>query len=239
MSALNVVAPVVLSAMTVLGALSAKPEFLDRVPGNRHWSTDSTDSVKAVEKTADSIKKAEPDTFTPPMLGQSLRYGVDTTVSPCVDFYQYVNGDWRAKTKLGKVPEGQTKRVEIFSDTYRRTRLRLQAILDSARAIAATLDPAGFRLGRGLGQGLGWPFEFRHEIGMGEIGLDVGNDPPALRRPEVVEDHHGAGRRLPGVRPVPVGSLKAADHGVAAESDLPVVDLWHADHASRKQSSRQ
>ncbi len=87
-------------------------------------------------------KPAAPDTFTPPMLGPSLRYGVDTTVSPCVDFYQYVNGDWRAKTKLGNLLGGQTKTVEIFGDTYRRTILRLQVILDSARAIAATTkDP--------------------------------------------------------------------------------------------------
>ncbi len=100
--------------------------------------TDSTDSAK----TADSLKRAEPDTFTPPMLGPSLRYGVDTTVSPCVDFYQYVNGDWRAKTKLGTVEPGRAKRVEIFGDTYRRTRMRLQVILDSAHAIAATTtDP--------------------------------------------------------------------------------------------------
>jgi len=138
MTMLHIVAPVTLFAMTVFGAATSSPGFLDRASVRPSFITDSTDSVKI----ADSIKRAAPDTFTPPMVGPSLRYGVDTTVSPCVDFYQYVNGDWRAKTKLGKVAEGQTKRVEIFSDTYRRTRLRLQAILDSARAIAATTaDP--------------------------------------------------------------------------------------------------
>ncbi len=125
--------------MTVLGALTGAPGFFDRESVNPSVVADSTDSSKA----ADSIKAAQPDTFTPPMLGPSLRYGVDTTISPCVDFYQYVNGDWRAKTKLGNVAVNQTKQVEIFRDTYRRTRLRLRSILDSAHSIAiTTTDPA-------------------------------------------------------------------------------------------------
>ncbi len=138
MSMLHVVAPVALSAMTVFGALTGAPGFFDHESVNPFVVTDSTDSADS----ADSIKAAQPDTFTPPMLGPSLRYGVDTTVSPCVDFYQYVNGDWRAKTKMGKPVEGRVKRVEIFNDTYRRTRLRLRSILDSAHAIATTTaDP--------------------------------------------------------------------------------------------------
>ncbi len=138
MSVLHIVAPIALSAMTVVGALTSTPGVLDRRVTTASVVTDSSDSAK----TADSIKNVQPDTFTPPMLGASLRYGVDTTASPCVDFYQYVNGDWRAKTKLGTVPAGQTKRVEIFGDTYRRTRLRLRGILDSAHSISATTtDP--------------------------------------------------------------------------------------------------
>ncbi len=138
MSVFHIVAPVTLSVMTVFGALTSAPGFLDRVPVNPSVVTDSTDSTK----TADSIKSAQPDTFTPPMLGPSLRYGVDTTVSPCVDFYQYVNGDWRAKTKLGKMDSVRPKRVEIFGDAYRRTRLRLRGILDSGHAIVnTTTDP--------------------------------------------------------------------------------------------------
>ncbi len=138
MSMLHLTAPLALSVMTVFGAFTAAPDFFNRESVNPFVVMDSTDSAK----TADSIKAAQPDTFTPPMLGLSLRYGVDTTVSPCVDFYQYVNGDWRAKTKLGNVPAGQMKRVEIFNDTYRRTRLRLRGILDSAHAIVTgTTDP--------------------------------------------------------------------------------------------------
>ncbi len=138
MSVLNVVTPVALSIMTVFGALTSAPGVGQRLTANPFGVTDSTDSAK----TADSIKRAQPDTFTPPLLGPSLRYGVDTAVSPCVDFYQYVNGDWRAKTKLGKEETGEIKRVEVFGDTYRRTKLRLHVLLDSARSIAATTsDP--------------------------------------------------------------------------------------------------
>ena len=138
MNVLHLVAPVVLSAMTVFGALTAAPGFPDSLLVEGGAVLDSTDSVQR----ADSLKNALPDTFTPPMLGASLRYGVDTTISPCVDFYQYVNGDWRAKTKLGKLAEGASKRVEFFADMDRRTRLRLQTLLDSASTVAATtIDP--------------------------------------------------------------------------------------------------
>ncbi len=82
------------------------------------------------------------DTVTPPLFGTSLRYGVDTTASPCSDFYQYVNGDWRARTIFGSTTVTPAKNVDVFTDNYRRTRQRLQVILDSARAIAATTkDP--------------------------------------------------------------------------------------------------
>ncbi len=138
MSLLHLVAPAALSVMTVFGALTGAPGFFDRELVHPFVITDSTDSAK----TADSVKAAQPDTFTPPMLGPSLRYGVDTTVSPCVDFFQYVNGDWRAKTKLGKMDSARIKRVEIFGDAYRRTRLRLRDILDSAHTITSTTtDP--------------------------------------------------------------------------------------------------
>ncbi len=138
MSLVHLVAPVALSVMTVFGALTGAPRFFGRESVNPFVITDSTDSAK----TADSVNAAQPDTFTPPMVGSSLRYGVDTTVSPCVDFYMYVNGDWRTKTKLGKVDSARIKRVEVFGDAYRRTKLRLRDILDSAHSLAGTTtDP--------------------------------------------------------------------------------------------------
>ena len=138
MNVLHVVAPVALSALTVVGALTAAPGFLDSRVAGGGAVMDSTDSALR----ADSLKHAPSDTFTPPMLGPSLRYGVDTMISPCVDFYQYVNGDWRAKTKLGTLAKGESKWVDVFSDLDRRIRLHIQALLDSASAVAATTtDP--------------------------------------------------------------------------------------------------
>ncbi len=132
-----------LDAKVVPGVLKGS-KFITTVASDSLTLMVRSDSSKSTPKE-DPLKPAAPDTFTPPMLGSSLRYGVDTTVSPCLDFYQYANGDWRAKTKLGK-PPGQMKMVEIFGDTYRRTILRLQVILDSARSIAATTKDPTFRV---------------------------------------------------------------------------------------------
>lgn len=90
--------------------------------------------------TSDTAAK-KVDTVTQPMLGPSIRYGVDTTVAPCEDFYLYANGDWRNKTKIIS-ESGAPKRVEFFSDTYKRTQKRLQTMLDSAWSVASTTkDP--------------------------------------------------------------------------------------------------
>lgn len=81
------------------------------------------------------------------MLGTSLRHGVDTTVSPCTDFYAYVNGDWRAKATPPKNVAAKSARDRnFFDDTYVRTERRLQRLLDSARAVAATTDDATIRV---------------------------------------------------------------------------------------------
>lgn len=40
------------------------------------------------------------DSVTPSIYSPDLNYGMDTTVSPCDDFYEYVNGAWRKHVKL-------------------------------------------------------------------------------------------------------------------------------------------
>ncbi len=82
------------------------------------------------------------DSVIPPILGSTLRYGMDTTVSPCVDFYRYVNGDWRTRTILG-APSNTMKAIGMFDEAYRQTLQRLQSLLDSMGGIAAaTRDPS-------------------------------------------------------------------------------------------------
>ncbi len=131
-SVLNVLLPIVLSTAIVSHAYHPTDRVDDRGliaahPGMNVDSTNTTD---------------DPDTVTPPLLGASLRYGVDTTASPCVDFFQYVNGDWRARTIFGSVTTTPVKNVDVFTDNYQRTQQRLQVILDSARSVASTTkDP--------------------------------------------------------------------------------------------------
>ncbi len=82
------------------------------------------------------------DTVTSPLLGNSLGYGVDSSVSPCKDFFAYANGGWRAKTVLGSPPPGRAKLVGMFDDSNRRTQQRLRTIIDSAHTVASTTtDP--------------------------------------------------------------------------------------------------
>lgn len=109
---------------------------------NSHAPGLSPSGLAASDTAASSDTAAtKVDTVTQPMLGASIRYGVDTTVAPCADFYLYANGDWRNKTKI-KSEFGAPKRVEFFSDTYERTQKRLQVMLDSAWSVAGTTkDP--------------------------------------------------------------------------------------------------
>ncbi len=89
-----------------------------------------------------SPRLAVADSMTPPLLGSSLGYGVDSSVSPCEDFFAYANGGWRAKTVLGSPPPGRMIAVRMLDDTKRRTQQRLRAIIDSAHTVASTTtDP--------------------------------------------------------------------------------------------------
>jgi len=80
------------------------------------------------------------DTSTyPTFLTASLRHGLDTTVSPCVDFDQYVNGGWRATTTL---PKGMTAFGVFQEIKWHQSKAVLRVLLDSVRRIAATTpDP--------------------------------------------------------------------------------------------------
>ncbi len=100
--------------------------------------------------TADSTTKSSKDSIPrPPLFDSSLRYGVDTTVSPCHDFYRYANGAWRAKAilRVDSTAQHAARNLmaprDAFRDVSERALLRLQAIVDSARSVAATTtDPA-------------------------------------------------------------------------------------------------
>ncbi len=82
------------------------------------------------------------DTVLSTIHGPSLRHGLDTTVSPCADFFQYVHGGWRAKTEMEPFDGKQLKRLSTHSYAEYHLQRRIQALLDSARSIlATTTDP--------------------------------------------------------------------------------------------------
>ncbi len=83
------------------------------------------------------------DSVTPPLLGSSIAYGVDSSVSPCDDFYEYANGGWR---KAVVFPESWLPRRRTwthFDQSSVTTRARIERVIDSAyRSIGTTNNSA-------------------------------------------------------------------------------------------------
>lgn len=135
--------------MNILAALSAAIIIAVALPDPDLAHTQvsglsSPASVKQQEikhRTIDTVPLVA-DTLLPPLLGANLRYGVDTTVSPCADFYLYVNGDWRRRTSFANDTLKVHTFRQFFSDTYERTELRLQRLLDSIRSVRSTTPDA-------------------------------------------------------------------------------------------------
>lgn len=97
---------------------------------------------------------AAPDT----VWSQTAR--MDTTVSPCVNFYRYANGNWLAHYPIARADTapsriwGVTIRREVgtFTEVAHHARTTLLQVLDEARTQAATTrDPAVRLVGRFYG----------------------------------------------------------------------------------------
>lgn len=86
------------------------------------------------------------DTVIPAMLGETISYGMDTTVSPCDDFYQFVNGGWRSDAIVPENSKNPYHMASFFNDAYRRMRKRMDVILDSARLVRTTTDDHTLRV---------------------------------------------------------------------------------------------
>ncbi len=91
------------------------------------------------QATVDSAQKTQ-STYAE-FLTRSLRYGVDTTASPCTDFDRFVNGEWRDSAKIGKNQDP----MNVFTVMSRRTPKVLQRLMDSARILAPTTRDADMR----------------------------------------------------------------------------------------------
>lgn len=95
----------------------------------------------------ESVDTAEVrDTVIPTMLGESLAYGMDTTMSPCEDFYQFVNGGWRDRAVVPAKQNRSYQMASFFDDAYRRMRKRMDVILDSARLVRASTNDHTLRV---------------------------------------------------------------------------------------------
>lgn len=133
----SVFVPVAVTAFAVAGGLitSDRPS-VEAAEGQKVLS------FVAIDSNPDSV--AGPDTVSPSIVGPSLTYGIDTSVSPCLDFYQHVNGGWRNQAVMpAKKSKHQTAQmVSLFSETNRLMRIRVKALVDSSKSIAATTtDP--------------------------------------------------------------------------------------------------
>ncbi len=87
------------------------------------------------------------DTVSPPPYSESLRYGMDTSVNPCDDFYQYVNGGWRRVATLPAPadPKAEFRSFYGFETAVPNVYKRLTAIVDSALAMPGDIQEITLR----------------------------------------------------------------------------------------------
>ncbi len=114
--------------------------------GVHGWITDSTESDSAAERA--SMLRDQFDSLVMSMNGNSVTYGLDTTISPCEDHYQFANGGWRDAVKMPDTRDRRYQMINFFSYAQRRMYDRLEEILDSARLVySTTTDPTVRALG--------------------------------------------------------------------------------------------
>lgn len=80
------------------------------------------------------------------MLGDSINHGIDSTVSPCEDFYQFVNGGWRARTSLPESKDRKHQSVTFFDYADHHRLREVQEILDSSRAVFSSTSDQTLRV---------------------------------------------------------------------------------------------
>lgn len=80
------------------------------------------------------------------LVGSSIAYGLDTTVSACEDHYQFVNGGWRDQIVIPESKEAGRQSINFFQYSFKKMLGRLEEMLDSSRVIASTTDDATVRV---------------------------------------------------------------------------------------------
>lgn len=85
------------------------------------------------------------DTVYPTILGKTLDYGIDTSVSPCDDFYEYANGGWRKQVVFPQSMKPTVRSWSHFNDSPKRTAQLVAHIIDSAHRFLSTENDPEFR----------------------------------------------------------------------------------------------
>lgn len=95
----------------------------------------------------DSVAGSLSDTIVPSIYGTSLEYGMDTSVSPCDNLYQFANGGWR---KAAVLPHRKGSRgmrmVTYFDHVVRSMKNELSHALESARETYSTTPSPTLRV---------------------------------------------------------------------------------------------
>ncbi len=88
------------------------------------------------------------DTVSPQMYHPSLSYGIDSSIDPCDDFYQYVNGGWRRVTVLPQTKDND-KNFHLITGIHTaipNLYKRLATIIDSAMGVSNELEDPTLRV---------------------------------------------------------------------------------------------
>ncbi len=102
----------------------------------------SAQGATSAPSLRDSVKSAVRPAAARPFLLPSLRYGLDTAVSPCKDFDRFANGGWRDSTTL---PNGVPS-YDVFYAISMRADTFIRKVLDSTRLVASTTKDADVRV---------------------------------------------------------------------------------------------
>ncbi len=86
------------------------------------------------------------DTVVPSIEGASIAYGIDTTISPCDDFYEYANGGWRKAVVFPKNWESYRHAWSHFDESGRKTQARMAHVIDSAYRVRNSTNNSALKV---------------------------------------------------------------------------------------------
>lgn len=85
------------------------------------------------------------DTVSPSIYSPNLRYGVDTSVNPCEDFYEYANGQWRKDVVFPAKYKPAQKSWNNFSALPKRTDQLVRDLIINAHKAYSTSSSTSIR----------------------------------------------------------------------------------------------